>query len=268
MTTVARDEQPRASGGLPVILRQELRDLWVGGRGLLLSLAFSVLLSVIAYLVATNAALNYLEQREAVNLVLQVGIAVGALLCLLAAADAVSGERERGTLETLLLTPTRRLALTGGKLLATLSLWLAAFVIAAPYVWFLGRGVGVVWVALAAGAVVGTLLAVFLASLGLIVSVLSSSNRVSLSVGLFVLLALFAPSQFPTSASQGWAGELFLRINPISAGEHYVGRVVVNAHTWSQDASWLISPVIGAVVAGVLAVAAGRWVRLRGGDAG
>src|SRR5206468_8413993 len=98
----------------------ELRDLWLGGRGLLLTLAFSLLLSVLAYLTATNRALNFLEQRESVNLTLQVAIAVGALLALLAAADTVSGERERGTLEALLLTPVSRLQLTSGKLGAAL----------------------------------------------------------------------------------------------------------------------------------------------------
>jgi ABC-type transport system involved in cytochrome c biogenesis permease component len=157
-----------ATRGWPVVLEQELRDLWVGGRGLLLTLAFSGLLSLIAYLVATNTDLNFLEQREAVGLVLQVTIAVGSLLALLAAADAVSGERERGTLENLLLTPVSRVELGVGKLLAALSLWFAALAVAVPYVWYLGRGVDVVDEALASGIVVGTLLAVFLASLGLI----------------------------------------------------------------------------------------------------
>ena len=106
-----------------VVAGQELRDLWLGGRGLVLSFAFSLLLSVISYLVATNRALNFLEQRESVNLTLQVAIAVGALLALLTAADAVSGERERGTLESLLVTPVSRLEIALGKLLAALSLW-------------------------------------------------------------------------------------------------------------------------------------------------
>ena len=100
-----------------------------------------------------------------------------------------------------------------------------------PYVWFLGRGVGAVGDALATGALVGTLLAVFLTALGLLVSVFAGSNRVSLSVSLFVLLALFAPTQFPTSAKQGWAGDLFLRANPMTAGEHYVGKIVVDGHS-------------------------------------
>jgi ABC-2 type transport system permease protein len=255
--------------GWVVVLGQELRDLWVGGRGLSLSIAFSVLVSVIAYLVATNRALNFLEQREAVNLTLQVAIAVGALLALLAAADMLSGERERGTLETLLLTPVSRLELTIGKLLAALSLWLVAYVITVPYVWFLGRGIGIVRDALVTGLLVGTLLAVLLASLGIAFSVFAGSNRVSLSVSLLLLLALFVPTQLPSSAQKGWAGEILLRVNPITAGEHYVGKVVVDAHSWRADVSWLVSPL---VAAGLFALAAAvfgaRLLRLRGGVSG
>jgi ABC-2 type transport system permease protein len=251
------------------VAAQELRDLWLGGRGLVLSFAFSLLMSVIAYLVATNQALNFLEQRETVNLTLQVAIAVGGLLALLAAADAWSGERERGTLESLLLTPASRLDVSTGKLLASLSLWVAALAIAVPYVWFLGRRVGVTGDALATAIVVGTLLAVFLASLGLLISVFAVSNRVSLSVSLFALLALFAPTQLPSGAQQGWAGELLLRVNPLTAGEHYVGKILVSGHGWSEDASWLASPVVAALAFALAALVAGaRFVRLRGGAAG
>ena len=270
MTTVEH-AAPRTAGsrGWAVVLGQELRDLWLGGRGLSLSFAFSILMSVIAYLVATNKALNFLEQRESVNLSLQVAIAVGALLALLGAADAVSGERERETLETLLLTPVSRLHLTVGKLGAAISLWLAAFLISVPYVWFLGSGIGVVGDALATGLVVGTLLAVCLASLGIVFSVFASSNRVSLSVSLLVLLALFAPTQLPASAQRGWAGELLLRVNPITAGEHYVGKVLVDAHPWREDVSWLLSPFVAAVLLCLAASVVGaRCLRLQGGVSG
>src|SRR2546426_10565524 len=265
MATV--DSAARPPRAWAVVAGQELRDLWLGGRGLLLSLAFSGLLSVLSYLVATNQALNFLEQRESVNLTLQVAIAVGAMLALIAGADAISGERERGTLESLLLTPVSRLQLTGGKLVAAVSLWLAAFVITIPYVWFLGRGVGIVGVALATGALVGTLLAVFLVSLGALVSVFAGSNRVSLSVSLFLLLALFAPTQFPTSAQQGWFGNFLLRANPLTAGEHYVGKIVVDGHRWSEDVSWLTSPIVAAALFSLLAALAGsRFMRLDRGS--
>ncbi len=256
-------------GGAPawaVVGEQELRSLWLGGKGLLLALGFSLLLSGIAYLAATTTDLNFVERRESVSLTVQVAIAVGSLLALLAAADAVSGERERGTLESLLVTPVSRLQLAGGKLLAALSLWVVAFAITIPYVWFLGRDVGVTGDALAAGLVVGTLVAIFLASLGLIISVLAGSNRVSLSLSLFILLALFVPTQLPAGAEKGWFGEFLLRVNPVTAGERYVGRIVVQGDAWSKDASWLVSPVLGAALFAVVAMFVGaRFLRLRGG---
>ena len=45
-----------ARPGWLLVLGQELRDLWLGGRGLVLCFAFSILLSVIAYLVEIGRA--------------------------------------------------------------------------------------------------------------------------------------------------------------------------------------------------------------------
>jgi ABC-2 type transport system permease protein len=254
----------RRPAGWAVVARQELRDLWLGGRGLALVFAFSVLVSAMTYLGATNEQLNFLERREAVNLTLQVAVAIGALLALLAAADAISGERERGTLESLLLTPVPRRHLVSGKLLAALSLWFAALLVTVPYVWFLADEVGGVGDALGTGFVVGTLLAVTLTSFGLVVSTFAGTNRVSLSLSLFVLLALFAPTQLPTGAKQGWFAELLLRMNPFTAGEHYIVKVVIDQNSWTQDASWLVSPVVAAVgLAAIAILVVPRFIALR-----
>jgi hypothetical protein len=45
-----------------IVAVQELRDVWLGGHGLPLVFAFSLLLSVVSYLVATNRGLNFLER--------------------------------------------------------------------------------------------------------------------------------------------------------------------------------------------------------------
>jgi ABC-2 type transport system permease protein len=254
------------SRGWFVVAGQELRDLWVGGRGLLLLFGFSVLVSAITYVGATSEGINFLEKRETVNLALQVAVAFGALVALLAAADAISGERERGTLESLLVTPVRRRHLVSGKLLAALSLWFASLLVAVPYVWFLGRDVGAVDDAIAAGLLVGTLVAISLTAFGIIVSTLASTNRLSLSVSLFVLLALFAPTLLPGGAKQGWAGELLQRVNPMTAAEHYTRNVVINQYDWTRELSWLASPIIASVGLTILAVLVmPRFVTLRGG---
>jgi len=266
VTTLEHTAPRAATPAWLVVIEQELQDLWIAGRALAMMLAFSVLLSVTTYLVATNQALNFLEQREAVNLTLQIGVAVGALIVLLGAADALSGERERGTLESLLLTPAPRRELVIGKGLAALSLWLGAFLVLVPYVWFIGRGINVVGVSLFSGLAVGTLLAVLLAGLGLLISAIAGSNRMSLSISLFVLLALYAPNQMPTGAQQGWAGDLLLRIDPLSSGLHYLGKIVVDGHGAGQDASWLLSPVIAAVLACAAGLLLGGRVSLRAGE--
>jgi ABC-2 type transport system permease protein len=267
--TADRTSSTRGAPAWVFVLGQELRDLWVGGRGLVLCFAYSALLSIIAYLVATSTDFNFLEQRETASLVLQVAVAVGGLLALLVAADSISGERERGTLETLLLAPVSRRELATGKLISALSLWLAAFAIAIPYVWLLGREVGIVEEALVAGFVVGTLLALFLTALGFVISLFAASNRISLSLSLFLLLALLAPTQLPSGVEKAWVGELLVNTNPLTAGEHYIGRIVVSGHGWTEDAHLLVAPMVAAAVSIVLAILlAGRFMRLRGGVAG
>ena len=251
---------------MAVVARQELRDLWIGGRGLVLAFAFSVLLSAITYLGATNQALNFLERREAVNLTLQVAVGVGALLALLAAADAISGERERGTLESLLLTPVAREGLVAGKLVAALSLWFGAFVVSAPYIWVLAGGLGIRTEALALDLVVGTLVAVGLASIGLLISTASNSNKASLAASVFLLVILFAPTQLPSELPQSWFYDALLGLDPVTSGLGYVSGQLVEGHSWTEDLSALVSPLLTTLLAGGALILAGpRLVRLTAG---
>ena len=231
-----------------VVAEQELRDLWLSGKGLAMMLAYTVLMSINTYLIASNQELNFLEQREAVSLTLNLAVAVGGLLVVLTAADAVSGERERGTLETLLLTAAPRRAIMAGKAVAALSLWVGAFVLSIPYIWWIGRDVGTFGEAAVGGFVVGTLLALTLTGIGLLITTFSQSNGLSLAISFFVLLALYAPNQMPAEANRGWAGELLQRLDPFSAGLLYLERLIINAHSLSQDLSLLVFPAVWAVV--------------------
>jgi len=255
--------------GWRVVAGQECRDLWVSGRGPFLIFGFSVLLSGVTYLAATNLDINFLEQREAVNLTLQMAVAVGVLVTLVVSADGLSGERERGTLESLLLTPVSRRAIVTGKLVAALSVWFVAFVVTVPYLWVLGRGVSIVVQAVLLGLLVGTLVALGLAALGLLISAVSTSNKVSLAVSLFLLLALFAPTQLPSGLPQGWFFDVLARLNPVTAALHYISAVLVSGHAWTRDLSYLVSPILTVVLAGgALIVLAPRIVRLHAGVSG
>ncbi|HMI32744.1 MAG TPA: ABC transporter permease subunit [Propionibacteriaceae bacterium] len=270
---IGTGQDVRSSEGQPgwlVVAEQECRDLWASGRGLILLFLFSVLVSAVAYLTSTNLALNFLEQRESVNLVLQFAVAVGVLATLVVSADGISGERERGTLETLLVAPVSRRAIIIGKLIAALTLWFATFLISIPYLWVLGRDVGILGPALALGFGVGTLLAVGLGSIGLLISAASNSNKTSVGASIFLLLILFAPTQLPSGLPQGWFFEALLRANPVASGLAYISSLLVEGHSWTQDLSYLITPLLTAIIAGGALVLAGpRLLRLtRGVTAG
>lgn len=248
-----------------VVAEQECRDLWVGGRGPLLVFAYSLLLSAMTYLAATNRAMNFLEQREAVNLTVQVALSVGVLLTLVVSADAISGERERGTFEALLLTPVSRRGIVAGKLVAATTLWLACLVVALPYLWVLGRGVAATGQAAVLALCVGTLVAFGLAGVGLLISALANSNKTSLAVSLLLLLVLFAPTQIPALPRTGF-GELLVRVNPIGSALHYVSQVLVGRHTWTHDLTYLVAPAILAVLVCALLIVIGpRIVKLTAG---
>jgi ABC-2 type transport system permease protein len=84
-----------------------------------------------------------------------------------------------------------------------------------------------------------------------------------------VLLALFAPTLLPAGAKQGWAGELLLRVNPMTAAEHYMRNVVINQYEWTKELSWLTSPIVASVALVIVAIlVAPRFMALRGGSPG
>jgi ABC-2 type transport system permease protein len=252
--------------GWLVVAEQESRDLWTSGRGLILLFLFSVLLSGVTYLTSTNQALNFLEQRESVNLVLQLAVAVGVLVTLVVSADGISGERERGTLESLLVTPVSRRSIIAGKLVAALTMWFATFVITIPYLWVLARDVGILGEALALGFLVGTLVAVGLGSVGLLISGLCNSNKTSIAASIFLLLILFAPTQLPSGLPQGGFFDVLLRANPIASALAYISSMLVEGQGWTEDLSLLITPLLTAIIAGGALILAGpRLVKLTPG---
>lgn len=268
MTSLARSDYRLRSAptapahGWLVVAVQELRDIWLSWRGPIIVFAFGLLLSLLTYLAATNKELNIIDQRDTVNLVVQVTLGIGVAVSLLFGADTVSGERERETLESLLLTPVPRRQIALGKLLAVVSVWPVLMLVAVPYVWALRAGAVLFTDAVVAGFVVGSLLTAAFASLGVIVSILSNSNRLSLAASFFVFVVLLAPTQIPLT---GWFGDHIARINPVTAGSRFVDRIIVKNHGLGQEWTLLIAPVVAAVIALAVAfVAAGR-LRLQGG---
>lgn len=196
-----------------VVLSRELAELWIGGKGLYLILAFSVLLGVETFVLATNAELNLFTPRDMVYEITKIAIQVSMLIGLIIGADSISGERERRTLEGLLLTPASRNHFVLGKFLAGLTAWPVALLLTVPFMVRLSQGSGAIPRAVLGGALVGVLLIPAFVALGIFVSFWCSSNKTSyfISLGVFLVFVL---------QGRQW-------LNPIPVGFDFLSKLVV-----------------------------------------
>lgn len=251
-----------------VVFRQELVELWVGGRAINMLILYSFLLGLTTFLLATNSELSLIPPKEMVFLTLLNSISFGVFIGLIIGADGVSGERERGTLEVLLLTPTSRRQLMLGKLLAALTPWPAAFLISTPALIVVAQGNDVVGQALWLGAAVGTLLAIAFTGFGLLVSTWSNSNKTSMLICLLVWLLLLLPTQLPGEVQKGDFGYWVQRINPMQASSEALEKVLVNNRTIAEKEPFLRASWLSAVmVLLILFLLAAPRLRLDAGSA-
>ena len=178
----------------------ELGGLWIGGKALYLILAYSVFLGFQAYAQLKTSESDFLPPKEMVFASLQVVFYVGGLIGMIIGADSISGERERGTLEALLLTPASRRQIILGKFLAALSPWPVALLISIPLLNMLSQGDPVFGQSLYWGGIVGSLLAIGFTGLGMLVSFWSNSNKASFFMSLGIYLVVLLPTTWPSRA--------------------------------------------------------------------
>ena len=255
-----------ARAGAPtwwLVFVRELTDLWVGGKALTLLLVYSIILGVQTYVMATNSELSLIPPKEMVYETAKVAIAVSIFIGLIIGSDSISGERERATLESLLLTPARRGQIMLGKFLAGISPWPVAMLLTVPYMIALSQGDEILWPAVFWASVLGSLLAPAYTGLGMLVSFWSSSNRNSFLVSLGLYILFLVPAQLPGRAQAGAAGQFLQWINPMAAASHFMSKHLVNYRTLAEFWTWLTSPVFFAlIILGALFLYAGPRLSL------
>lgn len=247
-----------------LVFRRELVDLWIGGRAFNLMLIYSLVLGGMVYIYSFNTELSLIPPKEATYEMLKNAMAVAMFVGMIIGADAFSGERDRATLESLLLTPANRRQIIMGKFLAAFSIWPAAYVIAIPYLYVLAQGDSVLGPALFWGAIAGTILVVGYTAVGMLVSFWSSTNKVSYFIALGIYAGLLIPAELP-GKSAGAAGQFLQWINPMASVNHFLSKHLVNYRSFAEFWTWLITAVVLAVVSMAVLFFVGAALRLEPG---
>lgn len=252
-----------------LVFKQEVIELWLGGRVLNLVILFSVLMSVTAFLLATNNEIRLLPLSQTVSIALTAAITFGLFIGVIISAESITGERERATLEALLLTPGSRQQIVAGKFLSALTPWPVTLFLSIPYLAVLSRGDPVLGWALFWGAVVGSILTIVFTGLGMLFSIWSNSSRVSLAASLLVYVLALTPAQLPAEFQATPAGALIAATNPLEASRQFLERTIIDSQSLAATWLYLAAPIVCvALLLSILFFYAAPRLGLEAGEAG
>jgi ABC-type transport system involved in multi-copper enzyme maturation permease subunit len=214
-----------------LIARKETGELLLSLRGLAWLMAVAVALSAFAMLLVSNTELSLLDNAQVVYDMAGIVTALGSLLALVVGIDAVAGERERGSLVPLLLTPASRDAIVAGKLEGIAIAWAVIYVLALPYLWSVGSTGQNLWQAALMLALIGSPVVLGFGFFGMGLGARASSARAGLLAGLIALVVSASPLLLGPSLRQSAIGRVFDAVNPMSSAVNAYDAVIIDSQT-------------------------------------
>lgn len=212
----------------------------------------SLLFSFTSYLLLTNKELSLLDQTELLWMLSEIIIGVALLIVAIDASSIIASEFEKETAESLFLSPMSLKDFIIGKLLASLTLWLAVFVVAIPYIVVASSGTNLVWAFLGYTALLGTLGITGLIMLIFGISLLYRSAKNTITTSLIILLAFSVPAFFSSTLKSNPAAQWFGKINPVDNIFSSLDNILVDYKTSVLQNLNFILPLLGFCAVGLL----------------
>jgi ABC-2 type transport system permease protein len=187
-----------------------------------------LMFSGLSYSFITVKELSILAQVEIINTFLKVVIGFGLLMTIISAAASIAGEKEQGTLESLLLLPLSKRKMVAAKWLGSMLIWLVIAIIAFPYLLALGTGTSLYGAIMLFLFIFGTLTIGSFAAVALALSALlqSSKNAIIVTVALFLVTAL--PAFLGTTIKKSGFGKIIDTVSPLSGSMNLMKDLLIN----------------------------------------
>ena len=230
------------SAGL--LTRKEAAELMLSHRGTAWLLAMLTVLSGFALLLVSNTELSLLDNAQVVYDMASIVTALAALLALVVGIDTIAGERDRGSLVPLLLTPLSRQTIVLGKLGGVAIAWAVMYVLALPYLWAVGSSGQNMLDGMLVTAALDTPVVLGFGFLGIGLGSAQSSARTALLVGLATLILSASPLVLGPSLRQSAIGLLFDAVNPFSAAVNAYDAVIIDSQALTTQGSHALIAVL------------------------
>lgn len=218
----------------PLIRREFLED-FMAARGAVIMVVAVTVLSVFSVLLVSNTELSLLDNAEAVYMMASIIIALAALLAVIRGSDGFAGERERETLEALLLAPINGNQVSLAKLLGIVFSWLALYILAIPYIWAVGSTGQNLLATLLYLFITGTLVVFIFGGLALALSARMQSSKGVLLLNMMILILMGSPVILGSSLRQSSVGRVLDMINPMAVALNTLDSVIIDSQGLSYQ---------------------------------
>lgn len=218
---------------ITLIIRKESGELLGSGRALSWLLAISLILSVLALLLVSNTELSLLDNAQVVYMVMGTITTLGGLLAIVLGSDAIAGEKERGTLIPLLLTPITTTQIVLGKMGGQVVAWILMYALSLPYLWAVGSSGQNLTQAIVYLALFGAPVVAGFGFFAIGLSACFGNVRTALLTSLTTLMLLASPLLIGPGLRQSAIGKMFDAVNPFSAALNTFDSVVIDSQPFS-----------------------------------
>ncbi|MDQ0414765.1 ABC transporter permease [Mesobacillus stamsii] len=199
------------------LIKKEIREHVFSRKGVWIFFAIAILFSGLTYSFVSVKELSLLAQVEVNMTFMKALIGISILVSIILGSTMVSGEREQGTLESLLLTPLSKVKIILSKVIGILVFWLIISAISLPYFYALTYGTNMLPTILAYLYLIGLPLVISFSLLSLAFStwISSSKNATLLSIILFLVTAI--PMFLSTTMKKSGFAHVIDLSSPVSA---------------------------------------------------
>jgi ABC-type transport system involved in multi-copper enzyme maturation permease subunit len=244
------------------LVKKELTEDLVATRGAIFLVIAAAVLSAFSVLLIGNRELSLLDNAQAVYMMSGIIIALASLVAVIRGSDGFAGERERDTLEPLMLTPVTGANLAQAKMIGILSSWIILFGISIPYLWAVGSTGQNLWSAIQYLFMTGTLMILIFGGGALALSSKTKSFKSALSIGLTILLLAGTPVVFGPSLRQSAPGRVMDLVNPFANALNTLDSVIIDSQGLGFQALHLVVMVGYSLMIVVILRSVGRRIQL------
>ncbi len=216
-----------------ILVQKEFKELLFSSRGILFFLLVAVILSLFSLLLVTNTELSLLDNAQALYMMGGIVLALMMLVAAVYGSDAIAGERERHTLETLLVTPLTLKNIVVSKLWFSVILYCMLFLLSLPYFIAVGSSGQNLITGLVYLFGIGLMLSLIYTSVALFVSLRIHSFKNAILLNLAIVIFSASVILVSPAMRQSGPGKIMDYLNPFADAINTLDSVIIDSEPLS-----------------------------------